>query len=371
MAAEIAVAIRKNFPGRALVAAELKLALDPPSVLILFGASGSGKTTILRCLAGLERPEEGTILCNGRCWFDATKNINLPPQDRDLGYMSQDYALFPHYTVEGNVAYGLTGLSRQEKAARVTEVLGLLQIDHLAQQRPGHLSGGQQQRVALARAIARRPRLLLLDEPLSALDAPTRANLSGELRRLLQSLAIPSVVVTHDWTEALALGDYVAVIDDGRILQTGAPQEVFSRPNNADVARVVGVETVLQGSVTEMRDDLATVQVGSVSLTAVATEPIGPAVFLCIRAEDVTIESADAGATSARNHLPATVRSITSVGALAKVTVDCGFPLTALVTRSALVELALGVGSPVRAAIKAGAVHLVPRGEKQAGGAPR
>jgi molybdate transport system ATP-binding protein len=309
----------------------------------------------------LEQPEEGAIRFNGEAWFDAAANVNLPPQSRGLGYMAQDYALFPNYTVEGNVAYGLTGLSESVKVERVREVLHLLQIGGLAQQRPAQLSGGQQQRVALARAIARRPQLLLLDEPLSALDAPTRAKLCGELRQLLTRLAVPSVVVTHDWTEALALGDQIAVIDAGRILQTGRPQDVFSKPTNAAVARVVGVETVVQGRIIETKDELATVAVGAVSLTAVASPEVGADVFVCIRAEDVTLEPAGTGLTSARNHLAATVRRITSVGALAKVTVDCGFPLTALVTRSALGELRLENGSLVRAAIKAGAVHLVPR----------
>jgi len=361
MAAEITFDITKTFSRRATIAAQLTLPLDPPSVTILFGPSGSGKTTILRCLAGLEQPEEGTIRFNGQVWFDALNRVNVPPQARGLGYMAQDYALFPHHTVEGNVAYGLTSVSESEKVERVKEALRLLQIEELAKHRPPQLSGGQQQRVALARAIARRPQLLLLDEPLSALDAPTRAKLCGELRQLLTRLAIPSVVVTHDWTEALALGDQIAVIDGGRVLQTGKPQEVFSRPANADVARVVGVETVVQGAVTDTHEGLATVKVEEVILTAVASSDIRRDVFVCIRAEDVTLEPAMAGATSARNHLAATVASISSIGALAKVTVDCGFPLTALVTRSALADLRLETGSSVRAAIKAGAVHLVPR----------
>jgi molybdate transport system ATP-binding protein len=361
MAAEIAIAIRKSFSGGTTITADLLLPMDPPSVTILFGPSGSGKTTILRCLAGLEQPEQGTIVFNGRCWLDTVNGIAVQPQDRALGYMSQDYALFPNHTVEGNVAYGLTTLSGVEKAARVNEVLRLLQIEDVSRRRPAELSGGQQQRAALARPIARRRQLLLLDEPLSALDAPTRTALCSELRVLLGRLAIPSIVVTHDWTEALALGDQIAVIDGGHILQTGTPQDVFSRPANADVARVVGVETVLQGTIVDTHDDLATVQVAGVSLTAVSTSDFGPSVFICIRAEDVTLESGEGGATSARNHLVGRVSSIVSVGALAKVAVDCGIPLTALVTRSALAELKLETGSAVKAAIKAGAVHLVPR----------
>ena len=361
MAAEIALNIRKTFVGRATIAAELNLPLDSPSVMILFGPSGSGKTTILRCLAGLEQPDEGTISWNGERWFDTATHINRPPQARGLGYMAQDYALFPNYTVRGNISYGLDHLSNKDRELRVGEVLRLLQIEHLAQQKPAQLSGGQQQRVALARAIARRPRLLLLDEPLSALDTPTRTSLCKDLRLLLTRLAIPTVIVTHDWTEALALGDQIAVIDEGRVLQTGKPQEVFSRPINADVARVVGVETVIPGSVREIRDELTTVQVGLVRLTAMASPELESDVFVCIRAEDVTLELAGSTETSARNHVKGTVQAITSLGALMRVTVDCGFLLTALITRSAMNELGLIVGNNVRAAFKAGAVHLIPR----------
>lgn len=275
--------------------------------------------------------------------------------------MPQEYALFPTYTVAGNIAYGLGELSPDERKKRVDEVVELFQLRDLEDARPSELSGGQQQRVALARAVAPRPLLLLLDEPLSALDTPTRAKLCGELRVLLTRLAIPSVVVTHDWTEALALGDQMAVINEGCVLQTGKPQDVFSRPADADVARVVGVETVVQGIVTDIHEGLATVKVGEVPLTAVASNDVSCDVFVCIRAEDVTLEPAGAGTTSARNHVAGTVRSIASLGALTKVTLDCGFPLAALVTRSALHDLNLSTGTTVRAAFKAGAVHLVPR----------
>lgn len=167
--------------------------------------------------------------------------------------------------------------------------------------------------------------------------------------------------MTHDWTEALTLGDQIAVIVDGRFVQTGTPQDVFSRPTNADVARVVGIETVVKGTITEMRDELATVQVGTVALTGIASSSLESDVFVCLRAEDVTLELAGSAETSARNHLKGTVQTITSLGALVQVTLDCGFPLTALITRSALRDMNLVAGCHVRAAFKAGAVHLIPR----------
>lgn len=361
MAAEMIVDITKTFPGRPPIRAGFRYPVEASTVLILFGPSGSGKTTILRSLAGLEWPEEGNIRYLSRTWLDTASQIRVSPQDRHIGYMAQDYALFPTYSVAGNIAYGLGELSVSDRKKRVDEMLELFQLRGLGEAKPRELSGGQQQRVALARAVAPRPLLLLLDEPLSALDAPTRLQLRGELRSLLKQLALPSVIVTHDWTEALTLGDVMAVVSGGAVLQVGTPQEVFSRPANADVARVVGVETVVQGTLTDVREGLATVQVGEAPLTAVATEEIGPDVFVCIRAEDITLELVGAGETSARNHLRGVVQTIDSLGALAKVTVDCGFPLAALVTRSALSELNLSIGTPVRAAFKAGSVHLIPR----------
>jgi molybdate transport system ATP-binding protein len=193
------------------------------------------------------------------------------------------------------------------------------------------------------------------------LDIPTRLQLRGELRGLLKQLALPSIIVTHDWAEALELGDVMAVVSDGAVLQVGAPQEVFSRPVNAEVARVVGMETVVQGRVAREQEGLATIHVGSVALTAVAAPGIGSDVFVCIRAEDVTVESVDAGETSARNHLRGTVQGLASLGALARVTIECGFPLVAVITRSALHDLRLAIGTPVRASFKAGSVHVIPR----------
>jgi len=361
MAAKMIVDIAKCFPGRLMLEARFEVPIDPPAVLILFGPSGSGKTTILRCLAGLEQPDRGFIQFGMDTWFDGTAGIRATPQSRRLGYMFQDYALFPTETVAGNVAYGLADMASNERKARVTDALALLQLQGVESMKPAQLSGGQQQRVALARAIARRPRLLLLDEPLSALDAPTRARVRGELRHLLKQLAIPSVVVTHDWGEALALGDQMAVIGEGRVLQIGTPQAVFNRPQDTEVARIVGIETAIAGLVRETVGGLATVEVGAVTLHALAEDDVGPEVFVCVRAEDVVLGHGVTGATSARNQLRGRVVDISSMGALVKIGLDCGFPLSAVVTRSAVEDLALVPGLEVSASMKAGAVHLVPR----------
>jgi len=362
MAAEIAIDLVKTFPGRPPIRARISYPIEASTVLILFGPSGSGKTTILRSLAGLEWPEEGTIRFVSRTWLDTKAGIRVTPQDRHIGYMSQDYALFPTYTVAGNIAYGLGYLSAADRRRRVEEMIELFQLRGLEQAKPRELSGGQQQRVALARAVAPRPLLLLLDEPLSALDAPTRLHLRDELRSLLKQLALPSIIVTHDWAEALTLGDVMAVISGGDVLQVGAPIDVFSRPHNAEVARVVGVETVVKGQVViGQGSGMLRVNVNGTTLTAVEAEPIGPEVFVCIRAEDVVLERGPAAVSSARNHLSGTVTAVTALGALARVTIDCGFPLVAMVTRSTVEEFALVAGLPVVAAIKAGAVHLISR----------
>lgn len=295
-------------------------------------------------------------------WFDSSTGASVAPQHRHIGYMFQDYALFPNHTVVGNIAFALHGLPRADRQARIDGVVELLQLNGLEHAKPSKLSGGQQQRVALARALVRHPRLLLLDEPLSALDAPTRLALRSELRRVLRRSAIPTVLVTHDWEEALALGDRMVVVQDGRVLQIGTPQEVFNLPRNVEVAKIVGMEMVIPGKIAGSSEGLVIVEAGGVKMTALAPAMTTTDVFVCIRAEDVVLEPVGSGTTSARNRLVGTVRALTPMGALVRVDVDCGFALSAIVTRAAQEDLHLAVGASVIAVLKAGAVHLVPRG---------
>jgi len=361
MAAEMILDMTKTYPGRTPIRARLRYVVEASTVLILFGPSGSGKSTILRSVAGLEWPEDGSIRFLSRTWLDTKSGIRVSPQDRHIGYMPQDYALFPTYSVIGNIGYGLGTLGSHDRNKRIAEVVELFQLQGLESAKPRELSGGQQQRVALARAVAPRPQLLLLDEPLSALDAPTRLQLRGELRSLLKQLALPSIVVTHDWAEALTLGDMMAVMGDGQIHQIGKPHEVFSRPIDAAVARIVGVETVVQGQVIENSNGLVTVTVNGARLKGLSGDAAGTAVYVCIRAEDVVVEQAGSGMTSARNHLKGRVIDIALQGMMVQATIDCGFQLTATITRGAMEDLHLVPGSSVIAAVKAGAVHLVPR----------
>jgi ABC-type sulfate/molybdate transport systems ATPase subunit len=214
---------------------ELSLGLSiGAETVALVGPSGAGKTTVLRMIAGLRRPDRGRIALGERAWFDADRKVDLPPERRSVGLLFQEYALFPHMTVRANVAFG--GASD----ARVRELLDRVRIAHLADERPGGLSGGERQRVAVARALARDPRVLLLDEPLSALDAHTRAVVRGELQDVLAALALPTLLVTHDFRDAAALADRIGVILDGRLRQEGTAAQLVAHPADAFVASFTG-----------------------------------------------------------------------------------------------------------------------------------
>jgi molybdate transport system ATP-binding protein len=363
----------KHFPRGITVHAAFNRPTDRFSVTVLFGPSGSGKSTILRCLAGLERPQRGSIHYAGHTWLDAAARIFVPPQRRGIGFLFQDYALFPHLTVAANVAYALHALPRHERHQRVRDMLELLQLTGLENRYPHQISGGEQQRVALARALVLRPRLLLLDEPLSALDEPTREHLRRQLRRLLSQFPIPCFLVTHDRLEALALGDFVTVLDRGIERQSGPVHEVFSRPADAFVARLAGIETITPARVLHAGNGLLTLAIGEGAdgaavggggggqLLAVAPEPPTPDVLVCIRGEDVTLQTGTPEHTSARNRLPGRITALTTEGPIVRVELHCGFPLVAITTKPAAEELQLHPGTPVTAIIKASAIHVLSK----------
>lgn len=221
-------------------------------VSVLFGPSGSGKTLTLQCLAGLVRPDAGRIVVDGRVLFDGGAGIHVPPQDRRLGYVFQGYALFPHLTVRSNIAFGLHGRPREARVQRTGEVIDRLGLVGLEDRYPHELSGGQRQRVALGRALAIEPALLLLDEPLVALDLPARRALRDELRDILTDWSIPTVLVTHDFSEAYHLGDRVVIYDQGRVRQSAPRGELLWRPASEAVARILGFRNVLRGRVAEV-----------------------------------------------------------------------------------------------------------------------
>ena len=237
----------KRYPNGTAALAPLDLEIAAGETLVLLGPSGCGKTTTLRIVAGLVTPDAG-----GRVWFDADDVTALPIERRNVGMVFQSYALFPDRTVARNVAYGLEvrGLRAAARASRVREMLALMRIEELADRPVDALSGGQRQRVALARALAPQPRVLLLDEPLAALDAKLRETLRVEIDELLRSLGITAVYVTHDQAEAMALGDRIAVMEAGRIAQIGSPREIYLQPASRFVAEFVGTANRLHGTVT-------------------------------------------------------------------------------------------------------------------------
>lgn len=360
-AGTLQVAIKREFVGGFRLDVGFKSETRPGSVLVVFGPSGSGKTTLLRCLAGLESIDEGLIEFDEMVWCDTKRRLLARPQERHVGYVPQDYGLFPHLSVRRNIVYGIPRSVQQREKTWVDQLISVLGLHDLQQHLPNGISGGQRQRVALARALARRPKLLLLDEPLSALDAPTRASLRLELRRSLRELRVPAVLVTHDWEDTLTLGDQMILLVNGKLLQSGAPLEILTRPESLAVASVVGVETVTPGRRVRRERGIAELEVAGLTLWAADADFQDDDVYVCIRAENVTLEIGSGTRSSARNHLPGTVASVTAAGPLVRVTVDVGFQIQALVSRQALEELGLDLGSQVFVGIKATAVHLVPR----------
>jgi molybdate transport system ATP-binding protein len=284
-------------------------------ITVLFGPSGSGKSLTLQCVAGLIRPDEGRIVVGEQVVFDAQEGVELPPQQRRIGYVPQDYALFPHMTVAGNVGFGLSGWPRSQMRQAVDEMLALMGLSELAGRRPGELSGGQQQRIALARALVRRPKALLLDEPFAALDSPIRAQLRQLVRDLQRRFRLPTLFVTHDLSEASFVADQIAILDGGRIRQVGLPNEVLMHPADLSVARAVGVKNVLAGRVVERAEDYLVVQAGE---TTLVTRPypfeVGRAVHLCIRPERIMFQRKDRPIGNRPNQLWCKIGGETSDG---------------------------------------------------------
>ncbi len=346
--------------ARAVGGIQLDVKFDVPAgqCLALAGPSGAGKTTILRLLAGTVRPDRGKITHGDDVWVDTQGGDWRPPERRRCGYVFQDYALFPHLSAWRNVAYGLSGLPRAQRRATALALLERFGLGEQAERRPAALSGGERQRVALARALAPRPSALLLDEPLSALDARTRASASRELSEILRPLEIPVVLVTHDFPEAALLGDEVGVIDDGRIIQRGSASALATAPVSAFVADFTGA-AVLTGTVRPADGELTTVDLdgGGVAST---TDPGRGRVALSVYPWEITLSRAPASAEeSAQNRLTLRIVSVTVLGNRVRVGLAGGQPLVAEITGKAADDLRLEVGSEVVAAWKATATRLI------------
>ena len=225
---------------------------------ILFGASGAGKTTALDCIAGFADPDQGLIVTGGETLFDSENGVRVPAWKRRIGYVIQDLALFPHLSAAQNIAYGLDGMSVDQRRKRTRELLNMFRIEHVGDQRPSQISGGERQRVALARALAVEPRALLLDEPMAALDRPTKSRIIDDLRQWTQTRQVPIIYVTHSHEEVFALGEQVIVLDAGRIIAQGRPHEVMRAPRLETVAQLSGFENVFDSTVTSIHEDRGT-----------------------------------------------------------------------------------------------------------------
>lgn len=337
------------------------LVVEKGETLAVIGPNGAGKSTLLKVLALLQKPSQGQLLLDGK---PVRFRGNLLSQRRRLALVMQQPFLRDTTTFE-NVATGLRfrRVLGSEVRRRVEDWLGRLGIGHLAARHAHTLSGGEAQRASLARALVLQPDLLLLDEPFADLDPPTREELMSEIRSILHETGTTAVFVTHDRDEALRLGDRLAVMMDGRVLQEGRPQEVLARPASQEVAAFVGTETVLPGIVTNEQQGLLDVEVApGKHVAAVGRSTIGSRVLVCLRPEEVTLlEPHQEGHSSARNHFLGTVLEVSDLGLFLRVTLDCGFPIVAYATRLSVSEMAIALGQPLVASFKATAVHLIPQ----------
>ncbi len=325
---------------------ELRLALDVERTVALVGPSGAGKSSILRVIAGLARPAAGRVALDEDVWLDVAGRVDRKPDERRVGLVFQEYALFPHLTVQANVGYG--------GKDRVEELLERFRISHLARTRPGELSGGERQRVALARALARDPGVLLLDEPLAALDAHTKADVRVELQELLRGFELPTLIVTHDYEDAAALADTVGVIVDGDLRQLGSPRDLVSQPRDPFVASLTGAN-LLRGRAQRVENGLTGVRLESGELVY-STDPGDGEVGVVVYPWDVSVGRVQAE-DSAMNLLRGEIASIVHLGNRVRVRVG---PLTAEVTSASAERLELARGGPAFVSFKATGTRLVP-----------
>jgi molybdate transport system ATP-binding protein len=354
------------FVRKALAGIHLDVVLRAdPGFTILFGPSGAGKTTLLDLIAGLAKPDEGRIAVAGEVLFDSTQRHDSAAWKRRIGYVLQDLALFPHLTALKNVEFGLREYDATLQRDRSSEILRQLRIEHLRDRRPAQISGGERQRVALARTLVTNPRVLLLDEPLAALDRPTKALILDDLRRWNETHHVPILYVTHSHEEVFALGDQVIVIQDGRIVAQGLPHEVMSAPRLESVAQLLGFENIFPVTVTSIREERGTLTCrlnrSELELeTPLVRAQIGTALRVGIRAGDLLLATEPPRGLSARNIIPGVVKQISRRDTMISTTVDCsGINFEIHLTLAARDSLQLSPGKPVWVVLKTHSCHLL------------
>jgi molybdate transport system ATP-binding protein len=340
-----------------------------PGFTVLFGPSGSGKTTLLDCVAGLTTPQSGRIAAGDRVLFDANTHINIHVARRGVGYVLQDLALFPHLTVEENTEYGLADLPRSSRKPLAAAILQEFRIEHLRRQRPAEISGGERQRVALARTLVTDPAVLLLDEPLAALDVATKTKIIDDLRRWNQAHHVPILYVTHSREEVIALGERMLVLEEGRIVAQGTPHEVLSAPLQETVAQLAGFENIFDATVWLVHEDRGTMTCrlpgGQGSFVLLETPLIradaGSPLRIGIRAGDILLAIAKPEGLSARNVIAGNIVSLERRDMMISARVNCGVELEVYLTLAARDALHLLPGKEVWLVIKTYSCHLMQR----------
>ena len=329
----------------------------PSGITMLFGASGSGKTTLLRCIAGLTKPDRGRIAVDDRTLFDSTSGVDVAVQDRHVGYVFQQAALFPHMSVKENIEYGLSRVPADEQRQRVTSIAESFRITHILDRRPGQVSGGERQRAALARALVTEPSLLLLDEPLSALDHGIQSLIMDDLRRANAARRIPMVYVTHSHREVYTLGQRAIVIDNGRVIASGTPHDVLDRPEQNVLANLAGFENVFDATIVERRERAGTMECRIDRSTTELEVPltaanVGGAIRIAIRAGDILVGSEEPRGLSARNVLRGRLVELSSRGPTMVAIVDAGVTFTVHLTPTGAESLQLKPGDHVWLIVK-------------------
>ena len=354
------VAIRKTLSPAFTLNASFAV---PSGITMLFGPSGAGKTTLLDCVAGLVKPDAGRVSIGGRTLFDSAPGTSVAVAERRIGYVFQSLGLFPHLSVEDNVGYGLDRLSSSERTRQVSDILDQFRIAPLRHRRPSAISGGERQRVALARSLVTDPCLLLLDEPLSALDAATKQSIIDDLRAWNESHAIPILYVTHSREELFALGERVIALDGGRIVAEGDPHQVLSAPRRETLAQIAGFENIFDTSVTEIHEPSGTMtcQIGASTRLEVPLghAAVGDRVRVAVRAGDILLATTEPRGISARNRLPGRILSLIHRDRMVIARIDCGAEFEVHLTPAAETSLALQPGLEVWLVIKTHSCHLV------------
>jgi molybdate transport system ATP-binding protein len=357
---ELQVQLRKRFSDFAL---DLGFTASP-GITILFGPSGAGKTTLLDCIAGLTNPDAGKIAIGDQVPFDQAQATNIPPEHRRTGYVFQDLALFPHLSVEKNIEYGLSTIGKTARREKTQAILESFRINHLRDRKPKEISGGERQRVALARALVTHPRVLLLDEPLAALDAATKSKIIEDLRAWNAAHEIPILYVTHNREEVFALGDRVLVLENGRIIADGTPHAVMAAPRRESLAQLIGFENIFHAKVAATNQARGTMTCrladSSVELeTPLVRAETGSALLVGIRAGDILLATVPPQGLSARNILPGKVLSLEQRDVIVAAQVNCGVEMEVHLTLAARDSLNLQPASQVWLIVKTHSCHLM------------